>query len=196
MLIRPVTPAVFKVVFIGDASTGKTSIIRRYCDNAFTDDQPPTIGSAFLTRRVTTDNGNIDLQIWDTAGEERYRSLVPMYSRGARVAIIVFDVSNRDSFLALDSWADQIHSGLGDQCKIIVAANKCDLSAVVAQSEIDEWSELHSIIVMRVSAATDSKINELFDSAAKMLPAKAYGELTQPDQISNVSTSPKSGDCC
>jgi small GTP-binding protein len=162
-----------KVVFVGNASTGKTSIIQRYCRKTFTTDQPPTIGSAFVNQKVEVkkDDGTRDvfLQIWDTAGEERYRSLVPLYSRGAGVAIVVFDLTNRESFRDVETWIRQIQSDLGSQCGIVIAANKRDLPAEVPDTEIDKWAE-GQWDLFYVSAQTGENIEKLFQRVAEKVP--------------------------
>ena len=88
----------YKVVFLGESSVGKSSIVIRFVRNEFLEVQEPTIGAAFFTKSIMLDKGNIKMEIWDTAGQERYRSLAPMYYRGAKVAFVVYDITNKDSF--------------------------------------------------------------------------------------------------
>ena len=86
-------PIEVKVCIIGDTDVGKTSLSTRYCHGEFPQNSTPTIGASFLQRRVMTDNIEVSVQIWDTAGQERFRSMAPMYYRGAKAAVIVFDVT-------------------------------------------------------------------------------------------------------
>jgi len=125
----------FKIVFVGDASVGKTSVILRFHRDLFEHDQCPTIGSAFISKRIETQYGPANVNIWDTAGQERYRSLVPMYSRGAAVVVVVFDISQRETFDILETWIEKIAGDLPNG-KILVCANKCDLEYQVPTEEV------------------------------------------------------------
>eukprot|EP01127_Copromyxa_protea_P003274 TRINITY_DN1310_c0_g1_i6.p1 TRINITY_DN1310_c0_g1~~TRINITY_DN1310_c0_g1_i6.p1 ORF type:complete len:141 (-),score=17.42 TRINITY_DN1310_c0_g1_i6:474-896(-) len=95
-----------KVVLLGSSGVGKTSIVIRYVQSAFAADQQATIGASFWTKRLHFVDNSITLQIWDTAGQERYRSITPMYYRGAQAAILVFDVTNIESFENAQSWIE------------------------------------------------------------------------------------------
>jgi small GTP-binding protein len=187
-------PPLFKVVFLGNASTGKTSLIRRYCDNAFTEDRPPTIGSAFVTRSVLGPAGPVPLQIWDTAGEERYRSLVPMYSRGAAVAVIVFDLSSRESFDAVDAWVRQVHADVSASCRVVVAANKLDLPTVVPIAEIDRWASERNCPIVCVSARSGENVAGLFDTVVSLLP-RLLADRPAADGV-DVRAAARTADCC
>jgi small GTP-binding protein len=185
----------FKVVFVGNSSVGKTSIIMRYCDQSFYDDRPPTIGSAFVTREVTSEYGPASLQIWDTAGQERYRSLVPMYARGAAIAVVVFDLTNHESFDDIGMWMDQVTSEASHACTIVVAANKSDLTAAIEISEIDKWAKDLGLEVVYVSAKRGDNVNLLFDVVIGHLPAAAF-HLHSPDVKIDDSKRDSKGGCC
>jgi small GTP-binding protein len=184
----------FKVVFVGNASTGKTSIIRRYYDNAFTSEVPPTIGSAYVTREVNTSNGPRLLQIWDTAGEERYRSLVPMYSRGAVVAVVVFDLSNRESFMDVEDWIQNVQVGETLQCRIVIAANKVDLPPVVPVCEIDKWASDGGWSLVYVSAQSGEGISGLFETIAALVPW-SIERMPMADVI-HIEETKQNVECC
>lgn len=184
---------VFKIVFVGDASVGKTSIIMRYHHGLFTDDRQATIGSAFVTRQVTTKYGDAKINIWDTAGQERYRSLVPMYSRGASICIVVFDVTEPESFEGLDDWIQRLHDELSEGCKIVVAANKIDLEANVDRSIIDAWSKRTNIDVIHLSAKTGENVDLLFSTVCDMLPAALFRMNSATLEKNNSNTGKK---CC
>jgi small GTP-binding protein len=188
-------PASFKVVFLGNASTGKTSIIRRYCDNAFTEDQPPTIGSAFVTRPFSTDAGLVQLQIWDTAGEERYRSLVPMYSRGAAVAVVVFDISNRESFDDVETWIHQVRNDVNPRCRILLAGNKLDLRPEIPLLEVEKWATEREYSIIWVSALSGQNITFLFEKIGVLLP-RALSDLDVADDVNITEPAADEGACC
>lgn len=160
----------FKVVFVGNASVGKTSIIMRYHNGVFCEDRPSTIGSAFISRQLQTKRGPANLCVWDTAGQERYRSLVPMYSRGASVCVVVFDITDRESFEDVDNWIEKVYAEVSSSCKVVVAANKCDLQPIVERDELEAWSRKKGIGVIFVSAKTGENVDLLFNAVGDILP--------------------------
>mmetsp|Transcript_7968 Transcript_7968/g.15575 ORF Transcript_7968/g.15575 Transcript_7968/m.15575 type:complete len:133 (+) Transcript_7968:57-455(+) len=98
----------FKLVLLGDAAVGKSSCVERFVKNEFFEFQQPTIGAAFLTQTIPLDEYIVKFEIWDTAGQERYRSLAPMYYRGAAAALVVYDITDSDSFAGARTWIDVI----------------------------------------------------------------------------------------
>lgn len=160
----------FKVVFVGDAAVGKTSLILRYHRNCFVEEQQSTIGSAFVAKQIETRHGLITLNIWDTAGQERYRSLVPMYSRGAYVVILVFDVSDADSFKQIQSWINIIREDL-PVVPILLCGNKCDLPFAVPQPDIMKWAEERDMTVAFVSAKEGQGVAQMFTRVGDLIPA-------------------------
>lgn len=170
----------FKAVFVGDSSVGKTSIIMRHHHGSFSEDRQSTIGAGFVSEDVKTQYGTANLHIWDTAGQERYRCLVPMYSRGSNVAIVVFDVTDKVTFEGVDSWIERLKSDIGEQCKIIVAGNKSDLSfSQELRDEYDNWSSKSDYPLIYVSAKTGESIDILFQEIINSLP-KAPFLVNQP----------------
>jgi small GTP-binding protein len=117
-----------KVVLLGNSQVGKTCIITRLISGRFSE-SAPTIGAAFQTHMLSTPNGSVTLQIWDTAGQEQYRSLSPMYYRAAQVAILCYDITSVPSFDAISDWIRELDDRAGKSIQIIVAATKTDLAA-------------------------------------------------------------------
>jgi small GTP-binding protein len=178
----------FKIVFVGDQSVGKTSIIKAYEKSPFLEDRPPTIGSAFVDIPIEVPGqGNASLQLWDTAGQERYRSLVPMYARGADIAIVVFDVTARESFETIDDWIAQVQTDVNPNCKVVVAANKTDLEHAIPEDEIDKWRDQREIEVFYVSARTRANIDDMFGKILEILP-RAKFELSRQDHVTLQQT--------
>lgn len=124
----------FKLVIIGNKSVGKTSLVKRYTDNTFTNSVESTIGAQFCSKIVVLEPtpGNevrVKLQIWDTAGEEKFRSITPMYYKNANAVVLVYDVTNEGSFESLSSWYQEVDDKRGaDELKLAIAANKCDMA--------------------------------------------------------------------
>lgn len=159
----------YKVIVVGDSSVGKTSIIMRFQHDSFSDHQP-TVGASFITKKVDAPFGPVILNLWDTAGQEKYRSLVPMYSRGASIAIIVFDVSSSTSFDNLKKWIAEVRLDAPENCKIVIAGNKEDMEFAIEKEEINDWSTQNGYKVIFVSALTGSGIKELFQYVSSQIP--------------------------
>ena len=100
---------IFKVVLIGGSSVGKSSIVSKFIFNEFNENQYSTIGAAFITKTIVIDNINVKLELWDTAGQEKFDSLVPMYYRNAHAVIVVYDVTDKETFDRAKRWITQIN---------------------------------------------------------------------------------------
>ncbi|EAX99855.1 small GTP-binding protein, putative [Trichomonas vaginalis G3] len=116
-----------KIVLVGDTQVGKTCVLARLINKEFKSDSQATIGAAFQNYFLQTPAGFVQLQIWDTAGQEQSRSLAPMYYRAASVAILFYDVTNLKSFQALKDWMDELQEKAPVQLQIVIVGNKCDL---------------------------------------------------------------------
>ena len=118
---------------IGDKSVGKTSIVKRYVDNTFNAQTESTMGAQFASKITSINKVDskeqvpIKLQIWDTAGEEKFRSITPMYYKNAAAVAFVFDSTNEDSFISIESWAKEIEQNASNSLQLALVANKCDI---------------------------------------------------------------------
>ncbi|KAF2069858.1 hypothetical protein CYY_008823 [Polysphondylium violaceum] len=159
-----------KLVLLGEMNTGKTCISLRLVRNEFgpTDS---TIGAAFLVKNMIVDNINIKLEIWDTAGQERYRSLTPMYYRGAAAAIVVYDITKKNTFETLKKWVSELQKHAPPNLILALAGNKVDLpNREVPVDEVSRYiSELGDAIFFETSAAKNENINELFTEICRRL---------------------------
>merc|ERR1711998_351645 len=115
-----------KVVVIGNTGVGKTCIVLRYVQGKFVMHTASTIGASFMIKKLSLDNTRLTLQIWDTAGQVRFRSMGPMYYRGAAAAIIVFDITSEESFTHLHQWVDELRKNSDENIVLAIACNKCD----------------------------------------------------------------------
>lgn len=162
-------PVTHKIVIIGDSDVGKTSIIQRYDQQTFDVEMTPTVGASFLSKTVSTSNGPVVLNIWDTAGQERYRSLFPMYGRGARAAILCYDVSSMASFESLNSWLEELQKLCSPDCLLFVVGNKIDLESHVPQPMATQWANEHNAQCLFTSARAGEGVVELFKAIAESL---------------------------
>ncbi|KHN31372.1 Ras-related protein RABH1e [Glycine soja] len=119
--------AKYKLVFLGDQSVGKTSIITRFMYDKFDINYQATIGIDFLSKTMYLEDRTVRLQLWDTAGQERFRSLIPSYIRDSSVAVVVYDVANRQSFLNTNKWIEEVRTERGSDVIIVLVGNKTDL---------------------------------------------------------------------
>uniref|UniRef100_A0A7S1KML3 Uncharacterized protein n=1 Tax=Percolomonas cosmopolitus TaxID=63605 RepID=A0A7S1KML3_9EUKA len=162
----------YKLVLLGESSVGKSSLVLRFVRGQFFEYQESTIGAAFLTQTVPLGETTVKFEIWDTAGQERYKSLAPMYYRGAAAAIVVYDITNYDSFLRAKQWVKELQRQGSPSIVIALAGNKCDLSdkRKVDPSEAQSYADEHGILFMETSAKNDKNVNDIFVAIAKKLP--------------------------
>lgn len=162
----------FKLVLLGDTAVGKSCLVVRFVRDEFFEFQEPTIGAAFLTQTVALDDATVKFEIWDTAGQERYRSLAPMYYRGAAAAIVVYDITNPDSFAGAKSWVKELQRRGDPNVVIALAGNKADLESrrKVEFEEANAYAEENGILHLETSAKNANNVRALFVEIAKKLP--------------------------
>lgn len=116
-----------KIVIIGEAGVGKTSLMSKFVSNTFSDQIQPTIGCDIQNKTVTVEGNNLEVRLWDTAGSERFQSMLPLYYRGCHGAILVYDVTRRDTFLKLRDWLAELENNLtNDNAILMIVGNKID----------------------------------------------------------------------
>ncbi|GAA0187003.1 hypothetical protein Leryth_024333 [Lithospermum erythrorhizon] len=188
-----------KLVLLGDMGTGKSSLVLRFVKGQFLEFQESTIGAAFFSQTVAVENATVKFEIWDTAGQERYHSLAPMYYRGAAAAIIVYDISNSDSFAKAKKWVQELQKQGNTSMVMALAGNKCDLEDKrdVSAEEARLYAEENGLFFMETSARTAVNVNDLFYEIAKKLPKG------QPSQnpagmvlVDRPSEGPRTANCC
>merc|ERR1712134_215400 len=162
----------FKLVFLGKQSVGKTSLITRFMYDSSDNMYQATIGIDFLSKTMYLEDRTVRLQLWDTAGQERFRSLIPSYIRDSTVAVVVYDVTNINSFQQTNKWIDDVRTERGTDVIIVLVGNKTDL-ADKRQVSIDEGErkakELN-VMFIETSAKTGYNVKQLFRRVAAALP--------------------------
>lgn len=160
-----------RFVLIGDASVGKTSILNRISGKPFSFNENSTIGANYQLLTNDVDDAHVEIQLWDTAGQEKFRSLIPVYFRNAIGSLVVFDLTNRNSFENLDVWIGTFKEFAGDETIIIIVGNKCDLQneIKVSDDEVKKWTESHGYLYFCVSANTGEGLSDLFDALSREL---------------------------
>jgi len=162
----------FKLVLLGESAVGKSSLVLRFVKGQFLEFQESTIGAAFLTQTVCLNETTVKFEIWDTAGQERYHSLAPMYYRGAQAAIVVYDITNPDSFERAKTWVKELQRQGNPNIVIALAGNKIDLASKrkIEIEDAQSYADENGILFMETSAKTSINVNELFVAIAKKLP--------------------------
>jgi Ras-related protein Rab-22 len=160
-----------KLCLLGDSGVGKSSIVHRFVYDAFKQSMESTIGAAFLTKSITLDLVVYKYQIWDTAGQEKYRALAPMYYRGAAAAIVVYDITREDSFTAVKSWIRELKQYADADIVLAITGNKCDLEELreVTYTDAQTYANLQGAIFVETSAKTAINVSALFLEISKRL---------------------------
>jgi small GTP-binding protein len=186
----------FRVVTIGDASVGKTSIITQLVRGQFDSEQRSTVGAMFVPHVEMVGSRRVEMQIWDTAGQERFRSLGPIYYRNAAAAVIVFDLTCLDTFERIESWVRAFLNIAGERAIVCIVGNKADLTGEIAlaDEEVLEWTNLNRLQYFKTSAKTGEGIRQLFHAVAVEL-VKHETQLIPPEQVLGDKDKAKT-ECC
>ncbi|KAI9197328.1 ras family-domain-containing protein [Polychytrium aggregatum] len=162
----------FKLVFLGEQSVGKTSLITRFMYDTFDNTYQATIGIDFLSKTMYLEDRTVRLQLWDTAGQERFRSLIPSYIRDSSVAVVVYDITNRNSFMNTSKWVDDVRAERGNDVIIVLVGNKTDLGdkRQVSTEEGEKKGKEFNVMFIETSAKAGYNVKALFRKIAQALP--------------------------
>jgi len=188
--------AKYKLVFLGDQSVGKTSIITRFMYDTFDSTYQATIGIDFLSKTMYLEDRTVRLQLWDTAGQERFRSLIPSYIRDSSVAVVVYDITNRTSFLNTAKWIDDVRTERGTDVVMMLVGNKTDLAdkRQVSVEEGEARAKEHDIMFIETSAKAGFNIKALFRKVASALPGMENTQLAKTDNPNSLPKVDLKGD--
>ena len=190
----------FKVLLLGDSGAGKSSLILRYTEETFNSKLVNSIGVDFKMKKREIDGKVIKVQIWDTAGHERFRSITYSYYRGANAIIIVFDLSDKKSFISITEWLKQIEKHAKENVLKFLVGNKSDLveERKVSFDEAKQYADEHELPYIETSAKEGININELFDSSITSFlnSSKNFGGEKNIKLNSEKTTSSEKGICC
>lgn len=169
---RTTKPINIKLVLLGEAAVGKSSMVLRFVANEFTENREPTIGAAFLTQKCDVGDKTIKFEFWDTAGQERFHSLAPMYYRNAQAAVVVFDITNMESLVKAKSWVKELQRQAAPNIVIALAGNKVDLASKreVSTQEAEAYAQDAGLLYTETSAKDNIGITELFTEIASKVP--------------------------
>ena len=156
---------IFKIVLIGDSSVGKTNILSRYISNKYDPNSQSTIGVELSTKNYIFDNNEVKVQIWDTAGQEKYRSITSSYYKGAQGCLLVYDITRKESFDNIDKWFSELKSSADNDINAMLIGNKCDLEKErkVTMEEAQKKAKLFNIAFMETSALNGTNVEKAFN---------------------------------
>ena len=195
----------FKLLLIGDSGVGKSCLLLRFADNTYSESYISTIGVDFKIRTIRIDDKNVKLQIWDTAGQERFRTITSSYYRGANGIIMVYDVTNEESFNNMSQiWKKELEKYAADGVAHILVANKCDAGSarLVSTQAGKDLADLWGIDFMETSAKENQNVEKMFENLARKIKAKineiqlAGNARGRSVELGNVKPVENSGGCC
>lgn len=160
---------IFKLVIIGDSSVGKTGILSRYLSKEFIENSKATVGVEFGGKKLLIQDHRVKVQIWDTAGQERYRSITNAYYKGAKGALIVYDISNKVSFENVEKWMKEVQVMGESDMYFILIGNKADLDdkREVSIEQGEEKAKNLGIAFMETSAKTSHNVDNVFNQTCE-----------------------------
>jgi len=175
----------YKLVLLGDASVGKSSSAERFVHGEFFAYHQPTIGASFLPKKMNVDDREIKYEIWDTAGQERFRSLAPMYYRGAAAAVVMYDITDMQTFNGAKSWVNELKLHGSADVVIAFVGNKTDreVDRSVPTDVAMKYASNEGCIFMECSAKNGDNVNAIFMAIGRKLP-----KTLRPDQDTNTPT--------
>ena len=187
----------FKIVMLGDTGVGKTALVERLSDDIFSDAHFPTVGAQFVSLVMTVKDQKMVMELWDTAGQEVFRSLVGFYARDSAGALLLCDVSNQESFDGLAQWLTFIKENAPD-AKIILFANKIDLAdaRVISSQKLQEFASKNDLTLFEGSAKTAENVQDAFETICEQVSAKIKPKNnTTTVDVQKEPTQAKKG-CC
>lgn len=188
-----------KIVLLGDSGVGKTSVASRYVSGVMPSVVKPTIGAAFVTKSIEIDNHQLELLIWDTAGQEVYRGLTPMYYRSAMVAVVMYDISSEATFKGVSYWLDELRTNAEPDTIVILCGNKSDREEhrVIPESKGQALADTNHALFAETSAVTGAGIEHMFQMAVRRcIEERGIGQEKQGQTSVDLDKSGNQDHCC
>lgn len=185
----PQKPFQTKLVLLGEAAVGKSSVVLRFVQNEFQENKEPTIGAAFLTQKCRLEDRLIKFEIWDTAGQERFHSLAPMYYRNAQASAVIYDVTKASSFEKAKSWVKELQRQANPNIVIALVGNKVDLLGQTATTEENDENDGDE-----TATATDDTVNAPSGQDLRAVPRDEAEAYAKDSGLLFFETSAKTGE--
>ena len=177
-----------KIIIIGDSSVGKTNIMSKYLKNEFHEDSKATVGVEFGSKLFTINGHNIKAQIWDTAGQEKYKAITGAYYKGSKDAFVVYDITRKETFESIDKWINDLKSTGDPKMNIILIGNKCDLDEKreVLKEQGEEKSRSFECAFLETSALSGDNIDKGFEMMISEIFKKYGNEIVEDDEFEGM----------
>ena len=182
---------IIKILTLGDTLVGKSSIVLRFSDNRFDDNQLATIGIDYKTKYIKVKDASVKVLLWDTAGQEKFRNIARQYYKGANGVLLIYDVCDRKSYERIGFWMDELKQNNEiEQLYIILVGNKIDLEEkrVVTREEAEKYAEDNNINYLEVSAKTGEGILDLFNEVTKGTMDKVFNDQDNHEDKEKIKT--------
>jgi len=192
----------YKILLLGDTSVGKSCLLLRFCDNSFQEAHLTTIGLDFRLKTINLkDDRKVKIQIWDTAGEDRFRSITRNYYKGAKGILLIFDVTNKETFTHVRDWIERIHEESPEGITICLVGNKIDMneSRVISNEEGKKIADEFKIPYFETSAKSNIGVEEVFTYLVKEVDTiymNEHKEEVGRKTVLNQKTKNKKKKCC
>eukprot|EP00397_Hematodinium_sp_SG-2012_P057526 GEMP01072020.1.p1 GENE.GEMP01072020.1~~GEMP01072020.1.p1 ORF type:complete len:240 (+),score=35.31 GEMP01072020.1:29-748(+) len=181
-----------KFIVIGDEGVGKTCLLLQFTDKRYRKTHRITVGVEFGSRTLDIDNRRVKLQIWDTAGQDRFRSIIRGYYRGSAAALLVYDITQRDTFDHIIQWLDEVHNEAGKEIALTLVGNKYDLvdQRKVSYDEGHNLARHYGLNFIETSAVTGSWVEDAFLETARLVMQTRCPDMTASQAFEDKSENP------
>ena len=171
---------IFKVLLLGNSDVGKSSLLLRFVDSVWNETFVPTIGVDFKVKTVEIGDKKVKMQIWDTAGQERFRNVISTYFRGGNGLLLIYDITNKDSFKNLESWLIEIEKNASENILKLLIGNKSDLEEdrEISKEEGQAFANRNGMQFMETSAKMNTNVDEAFQALGKLMIEFNLGKNT------------------